>query len=130
MNETVLLVGILVAILVVAVYMSKKIEKIGGNKTPLELLEVIKILQQSSGEDRRELLSALQRNTNSLNERLDKAAQVIGGVQKNIGEMSEIGRSIRELQEFLNSPKLRGNVGEQVLKELLTQMLPRSSFHL
>ena len=130
MNETVLLVGILVAILAVAVYMSKKIEKIGGNKTPLELLEVIKILQQSSGEDRRELLSALQRNTNSLNERLDKAAQVIGGVQKNIGEMSEIGRSIRELQEFLNSPKLRGNVGEQVLKELLGQMLPRSSFHL
>ena len=130
MNETVLLVGILVAILAVAVYMSKKIEKIGGNKTPLELLEVIKILQQSSGEDRRELLSALQRNTNSLNERLDKAAQVIGGVQKNIGEMSEIGRSIRELQEFLKSPKIRGNIGEQVLKELLGQMLPRSSFHL
>src|SRR3989339_49006 len=110
--------------------MSKKIEKIGGNKTPLELLEVIKILQQSSGEDRRELLSALQRNTNSLNERLDKAAQVIGGVQKNIGEMSEIGRSIRELQEFLKCPKIRGNIGEQVLKELLGQMLPRSSFHL
>ena len=130
MNEIFLLVLILVTFLAVALYISKKIESLSSNKTPPELLEVIKILQQSSVEDRRELLSALQKNTNSLNERLDRAAEVISGVQKNIGEMSEIGRSMRELQEFLNSPKLRGNVGEQVLKELLGQMLPKQSFHL
>src|SRR3990170_7893985 len=130
MNEIFLLVLILVTFLAVAFYISKKIENLKDNKTPPELLEVIKILQQSSAQDRRELLSALQKNTNSLNERLDRAAQVISGVQKNIGEMSEIGRSMRELQEFLNSPKLRGNVGEQVLKELLGQMLPKQSFHL
>jgi len=34
------------------------------------------------------------------------------------------------LQDFLKSPKLRGNIGEQVLKELLGQMLPKQSFHL
>src|SRR3990172_10603637 len=130
MNEIFLLVLILVTFLAVAFYISKKIENLKDNKTPPELLEVIKILQQSSAQDRRELLSALQKNTNSLNERLDRAAEVISGVQKNIGEMSEIGRSMRELQEFLNSPKLRGNVGEQVLKELLGQMLPKQSFHL
>lgn len=66
----------------------------------------------------------------SFNERLDKAAHVIGKVQKNIGEMSEIGRGMKDLQEFLRSPKLRGNIGEQVLKELLTQMLPKQQFHL
>ena len=66
----------------------------------------------------------------SFNERLDNAAKVIGEVQKNLGEMSEIGRGMKELQEFLNSPKLRGNIGEQVLKELLSQMLPKQSFHL
>src|SRR5690606_39135835 len=43
---------------------------------------------------------------------------------------SEIGRSMRELQQFLNSPKLRGNIGEHILKELLSQMLPKQSFHL
>ena len=66
----------------------------------------------------------------SFNERLVNAAKVIGEVQKNLGEMSEIGRGMKELQEFLNSPKLRGNIGEQVLKELLSQMLPKQSFHL
>lgn len=95
-----------------------------------ELLEIMKMLQNSSTEDRKVLMDSLHKNTQTMNERLDNAARVIGEVQKNIGEMSEIGRSMRQLQEFLQSPKLRGNVGEQVLKELLGQMLPKGSFHL
>ena len=72
----------------------------------------------------------LNEQSKTFNERLDNAARVIGEVQKNIGEMSEIGRGMKELQDFLKSPKLRGNIGEQVLKELLLQMLPKQSFHL
>jgi DNA recombination protein RmuC len=87
------------------------------------LLEVIKMLQNSSQADRKVLLDSLHSNSQALNQRLDS-------VQKNLGEMSEIGRSMRDLQSFLNSPKLRGNVGEQVLKELLLQMLPKNSFSL
>lgn len=95
-----------------------------------DLLEVIKMLKNSSTDDRKVLLDSLHANTRSLNERLDNAAKVIGEVQKSVGEMSEIGRSMRDLQDFLRSPKLRGNMGEQILKELLSQMLPSSSFHL
>ncbi len=51
-------------------------------------------------------------------------------LQKSIGEFSEIGRSMKELQEYLTSPKLRGNIGEQVLKELLAQNFPKSSYKL
>ena len=105
-------------------------EVIEKQKPSDELLQVIKMLQEGSKEDRKVLLESLQKNTQALNERLDNAARVIAKVQKNIGEMSEIGRGMKELQEFLRSPKLRGNVGEQVLKELLSQMLPRQSFHL
>ncbi len=95
-----------------------------------DLLEVIKMLQLGSKEDRKVLLESLANNTNALNRRLDHAAKVIGEVQKNIGQMSEIGRGMKELSEFLKSPKLRGNIGEQVLRELLGQMLPKQSFHL
>jgi len=66
----------------------------------------------------------------SFNDRLDNAARVIGDVQKNIGEFSEIGRGMKELQDFLKSPKLRGNIGEQVLKDMLSQFLPKQSFKL
>lgn len=88
-----------------------------------EMVNIMNMLQSGSKEDRRILLESLTHNTNSLNMRLDS-------VQKNLGEMSEIGRSMKDLQQFLQSPKLRGNIGEQVLKELLKQMLPDNSFHL
>src|SRR3989337_2966164 len=72
----------------------------------------------------------LEATNKAINERLDNAARVIGSVGKEVGQMNEIGRSMKELQDFLRSPKLRGNIGEQVLRELLGQFLPKESFHL
>lgn len=89
------------------------------NKGDNNMLEVMRMLQTGSREDR-----------DSLNTRLDKASSVISDLQRSVGEMNEVGRSMKEMQEFLLSPKLRGNVGEQILKELLSQMLPKSSFNL
>lgn len=55
---------------------------------------------------------------------------MIYGVQKELGSMQEIGRSMKDLQDFLKSPKLRGNIGEQVLRDLLEQYFPRPHFEL
>lgn len=96
----------------------------------VSLEETNKTLHQSLHSSNQNITSVLQTNTKSMNDRLDNAARVISEVQKHIGEMSEIGRNMKELQEFLRNPKLRGNIGEQVLKELLSQMLPKQSFHL
>jgi len=70
----------------------------------------------------------LDTNSQEMNSRLNNAASAFASVQKSLGEMSEIGRSMHDLQEFLNSPKLRGNIGEQVLKELLSQFLPKNTY--
>lgn len=70
----------------------------------------------------------LDSNTQEMNSKLNSATQAFASVQKSLGEMSEIGRNMKDLQEFLNSPKIRGNIGEQVLKELLTQFLPKNTF--
>lgn len=72
----------------------------------------------------------LNSNNQEMNTRLNSAAQAFASVQKSLGEMSEIGRSMHDLQEFLNSPKLRGNIGEQVLKQLLGQFLPKKTYKL
>lgn len=72
----------------------------------------------------------LAQNTRDINERLDRAAKVIGELQKEAGQFSEISRGMRELQEFLQSPKLRGNIGEEVLKDLLGQTFPKHAIHL
>lgn len=133
MNQTIVIITtIIISGFIILIYLLKKwLSELAEKQKPSdELLEIIKMLQQGSKEDRKVLLDSLQKNTQALNERLDNAARIIGLVQRNIGEMSEIGRGMKELQEFLKSPKLRGNIGEQILKELLGQMLPKQSFHL
>jgi DNA recombination protein RmuC len=77
-----------------------------------------------------DMTRVLQSNTRQLNERLDEASRVIGDLKKNVGELSEVGRGIKSLQEFLQSPKLRGNIGEQVLADMIGQSFPKNSFHL
>ncbi len=66
----------------------------------------------------------LDATTTSINERLDGAARVIQGVSRELGTMSQIGTQLAQFQDFLKSPKLRGGLGEQGLKELLSQALP------
>lgn len=119
--ELYLLSALIILALVIAVFLIfKRLGEIKEATKPDETLkDWLKSQQQSS-----------QMMSRSINERLDNAARVIGQVQRNIGEMSEIGRGMKDIQEFLRSPKLRGNIGEQVLKELLAQMLPKSSFFL
>jgi len=120
-NEIYLISALIIAGLAIVFFLlNKRLSEIKEATKPDETLkEWLKSQQEAS-----------QSMSKAINERLDNAARVIGQVQRNIGEMSEIGRGMKDLQEFLRSPKLRGNIGEQVLKELLGQMLPKQSFHL
>jgi DNA recombination protein RmuC len=87
-------------------------------------------LNRALRENNKTVSDSLQKNTQAMSERLDRTAEVIAGVKKEVGQMSEIGRGMKDIEEFLRSPKLRGNIGEMVLKELLGQMLPKKSFNL
>ena len=131
MDPVVVLIIVLAALVIVGIFVNRKLTEIKEAQKPSdELLEIIKMLQTGSKDDRKVLLDSLQKNTQSLNERLDNAARVISQVQRNLGEMSEVGKGIRTLQEFLQSPKLRGGLGEEVLKEMISQTFPKNAFHL
>jgi DNA recombination protein RmuC len=45
-----------------------------------------------------------------------------------LGRVQEIGHTLRDFQDLLRSPKSRGGVGEQVLKDLLSEVLPKNNF--
>lgn len=120
MTTLVILIG---GLFVIGLLVNKKLNDLAEKQKPDKLVsEILRSFDTRSQEQTKEI----RKQTQALNERLDNAAKVIGNVQKNIGEMSEIGRGMRELQEFLQSPKLRGNIGEQVLKDLIQQTLPKS----
>jgi len=130
-NEFLILIGIVILGFVAILYfLNRKLSGIDNNKTDQALLEWLKNMQSTISNSSTETVRTLQENTKQLNERLDTAARVIRDVEKEVGQMSEIGRNMRELQDFLKSPKLRGNIGEQVLKDLIAQMFPKTSFYL
>lgn len=94
------------------------------------LIQWLRSMQTSIEHQTSDVSRQLQFNSKQLNERLDTAARVIGDLKQNLGEMSEVGKGIKSLQEFLQSPKLRGNIGEQVLSDMIGQAFPKNSFHL
>ncbi len=139
--ESLLLVFFCVTILITLFLLYKKLGSLTKEKQDQALLAWLKSMQQSVETTNQTLHSALSTNSNhmvrtlqenakQLNDRLDKAAEVIGHVGREVGQMSEIGRNMRELQDFLKSPKMRGNIGEEILKDLISQMFPKNSFHL
>lgn len=142
-NELLLIiVAIILAFGGLAYFFNKKVSELKQEpKSDEALLEWLKTMQKTVDATNKtvndslrtssaSMISTLQENTKQLNERLDKAASVIGGVQKEVGQMSEIGRNMRELQNLLKSPKLRGNIGEEGLRDLISQIFPKNSFHL
>jgi len=123
----VLLILILLGFAVLAFFIRKWLSDYFEKQKPDRLLgDLIKSFDIRAHEQAREI----REQSRMLNERLDNAARVISQVQKNIGEFSEIGRSMKNLQEFLQSPKLRGNIGEEILGDLIAQMFPKNSFFL
>lgn len=77
----------------------------------------------------------LQKTQQTLGERLDNAAKVVGNVQRSLGSLEEanrkiydVGKDIASLQEILRAPKLRGGLGEFFLGDLLSQILPPDHF--
>jgi len=92
----------------------------------------LKDLTKNKTEDKTILMlnQNLQSMQQIINERLDKAAEIIAQVNKELGGMREIGHQMQSLQEFLKSPKLRGNIGEHILQDLLEQCFSRHHFEL
>ncbi len=127
---SIILILLTIIVIVCFWYFNKKISTLNKPSTDQALLEWLKTMQRTVDANSSHMMQTLQENSKQLNDRLDRASMVMRDVGKEVGEMSEIGRSMRELQDFLKSPKLRGNIGEQVLKDLISQTFPKNSFHL
>jgi DNA recombination protein RmuC len=54
----------------------------------------------------------------------------LGGLSESAKRMQELGENISELQKILKSPKLRGNIGEVLLEDMLKQVIPTENYQL
>ena len=78
---------------------------------------------------------SLQNANSAISSSLGNATNIFGTVQESLGRLSvsnqqimEISKDIASLQELLRSPKLRGQIGEIFLENLLAQVLPKEYF--
>ncbi|MCB4756781.1 MAG: DNA recombination protein RmuC [Elusimicrobia bacterium] len=106
--------------------------------TSLQLLQKeINSLREQMAKSLAESARLVSESQKSVGERLDKAAEVVGSVQKSLGALDtatkqvyDVGKDIATLQEILRAPKMRGAIGELFLGDLLAQILPPKHFTL
>ena len=120
-----------------------KIDAESQQRTAL-LTDTVLKLQESLGLNLRNVTEGINvrlgENRNVIdgtNKRLDEAARYMLELKERLGILGEktaalsaIGKDISRLSDVFQSPKLRGNLGELILENLLTQMLPANAFTL
>jgi DNA recombination protein RmuC len=114
----------LVALMVgVVFYLSRKMQEIKSDRQNDQSMQMLNQNMQAVQE-------RIDKSNQVIGERLDNAARVIGLVNRELGQMSQIGQSLQNFQEFLKSPKMRGGLGEQGLKDMLAQTFPSELYQM
>jgi DNA recombination protein RmuC len=97
-------------------------------------LEALKTAQDRTSQT---LQTSLQTGQNALTQNLQSNQQILSQLNRQVGElqgtnkqMLQLGTDVKRLQDILSSPKLRGQIGEWSLENLLAQALPKGSYTL
>jgi len=143
-NVTLLFVAAILAALIWLIVILKQ-KKTSANQTAT-IDAALQTLKSELIEKQVEGLLSLRESLDSanrlLNERLaegtgvlDRRLELFGEIERKLGQLQvqakvieEIGQNIQSLSDLLKPPKLRGNLGEVFLENLLSQILPRALF--
>lgn len=95
---------------------------------------VLKISSQVN-ERLNQMNQSLQEANKIIGQNLGNTTNVFGNVKEQLGKLEatnmqilEVSRNISSLQELLRAPKFRGQIGETLLENLLSQILPPEHF--
>jgi DNA recombination protein RmuC len=82
-----------------------------------------------------QMSAAIQESSSAIGRNLGDITGIFGNIRENLGRLEEsnrsiyaIGKDISSLQELLRAPKFRGQMGETMLENLLSQVLPKDHF--
>lgn len=97
---------------------------------------IFKISSQIS-ERLNQMNASLQEAHKVIGQNLTSATSVFGNVREQLGRLEEtnkqifaVGKDISSLQELLRAPKFRGQMGETLLENLLSQVLPKDHYQM
>ena len=109
-----------------------------AQKTSIEMLiQQLDSLKTAQDTLRDGMQKSLQSGQDNVNRSLQSSQQLLSKLNSQIGELTgtnkqmlQVGTEVRRLQDILSSPKLRGQMGEWSLENLLAQILPQGAFEL
>src|SRR6056297_2995535 len=117
MNELVILNIILGVLIIGGGFLFIFLYKRKEDRLKQEIKDLKKEIDQRSRDQHQEIKQALSRTQDSY-----------ANLQKELGVVHEIGSHVQDLQKIFQSPKLRGNLGEQMLEDLMREVLPQSKY--
>lgn len=126
-----LILGVVIAGFIAVIFvMRKSLAKPPQDETSKLMLDYVKSLKEGTESSRKEIESKIAQSDEKINNRLTEAARMFADVQKKVGEMTELGRGMKDIQDLLKGPKLRGGMGEESLEMLLKQVLPAQHYQM
>ncbi|MHC4241101.1 MAG: DNA recombination protein RmuC [Planctomycetota bacterium] len=117
---------------------SANAEKMAGQQASFGLLQQqLETLKSSQDDTKDKLQKSLLDGQTNIGKNMQAGQEVLDRLNKQIGElqgtnkqMMQVGTEVRRLQDILSSPKLRGQMGERSLENLLANILPKDRYKL
>jgi len=91
-----------------------------------QLQQMMTIMNQSLNNAQ----GSISKQLSSTNQMFGDIHNQLGTLGKTVKNMEDIGKNISSLQDILQAPKLRGNLGEYFLENLLKQILTNANYEL
>jgi DNA recombination protein RmuC len=108
-----------------------------GSAVIIILVLLLILMQKQLTSLREQVRKSLENTDQILAQRFESTSKTVSEVQTNLARLEEsnkriyeVGRDISSLQEILRAPKIRGGIGEFLLGDLLSQILPSKHFSL
>ena len=134
----VLLLAVLGLLVWLIISNSANAEKMAGQQASFGLLQQqLETLKSSQDDTKDKLQKSLLDGQTNIGKNMQAGQEVLDRLNKQIGElqgtnkqMMQVGTEVRRLQDILSSPKLRGQMGEWSLENLLANILPKDRYKL
>ncbi|MFA5422720.1 MAG: DNA recombination protein RmuC, partial [Phycisphaerae bacterium] len=134
----IIIIVLIVLVLALLIWLASGYKNIAGQSTALGMLQQqLESIKSSEDNTRQVLNQTLHTNQQSITRSIETSQTVLGRLNSQIGElqgtnkqMLQLGTDVKRLQDILASPKLRGQIGEWSLNNLLENILPADSFQL
>lgn len=108
-----------------------------GSAVVIILVLLLILMQKQISGLREQIRKSSETTDQVLAQRLESTGRAVSDVQVNLARLEEsnkriyeLGKDISSLQEILRAPKIRGGIGEFLLGDLLSQILPSRHFSL